>query len=290
MDEGKYFMIDSGTLLTNRKYQKDLDSVIERAKEAGIVKLIVTGGITLNSVKEALRLTRLYPNVIYCTAGIHPHEAKSWTEETYDQLKEYAMNSECVAIGECGLDYYRNFSEPELQRLVFEKQIQLAIELKKPLFVHERDARDDLIEILSKYKNELPLVLIHCFTGTIETLKAYLEMDFYIGVSGWFCNDKTENGIRKCLIDKQLPLNRIVVETCSPYMLPNTRNNKLPEHVRTSPTENSLNLLNRYCTFQRNEPCSLPILVEMIAAFFNETPHNVALKSTFNALKLFGMT
>lgn len=96
------------------------------------------------------------------------------------------MNSECVAIGECGLDYFRNFSEPDVQREVFEKQVQLAIELKKPLFVHERDAKEDLIEILTKYKRDIPEVLIHCFTGDSETLKAYLELGFYIGVSGEF--------------------------------------------------------------------------------------------------------
>lgn len=234
--------------------------------------------------------------------------AKSWTEDTYDQLKDYAMNNECVAIGECGLDYFRNYTDPNIQREVFEKQIQLAIELKKPvrnqyfvidfvlnhneilfiqLFVHERDAKDDLIEILTKYKKELPEVLIHCFTGTIDTLNAYLEMGFYIGVSGWFCNDKTENGIRKCLMDKKLPLNRIVIESCCPYMLPNTRNNKLPQHVRECVTENSNKLLNRYCSFQRNEPVSLLCIVEMIAAFLDETPDNVALKSSFNALKIF---
>lgn len=100
------------------------------------------------------------------------------------------MNSECVAIGECGLDYYRNFSEPVIQKEVFEKQIQLAIELKKPLFVHERDAKNDLIEILTKYKtnNKLPEVLIHCFTSDMNSLDEYLELGFYIGVSGNYMN------------------------------------------------------------------------------------------------------
>ena len=113
---------------------------------------------------------------------------------------------------------------------------------------------------------------------------------FHIGVSGYFTNDKSENGIRKCLIDKKLPLNRIVVESCCPYMLPNPRNNRLPEHVRKSPTENSLNTLNRYCSFQRNEPCSLPAIVEMLAALLDETPENVALTTAFNALRIFGLS
>lgn len=112
---------------------------------------------------------------------------------------------------------------------------------------------------------------------------------FHIGVSGFFTNDKTENGIRKCLIDKKLPLNRIVVESCCPYMLPNPRNNRLPEQVRKSPTESSLSILNRYCSFQRNEPCSLPCTIEMLAALLGETPEHVALTSAFNALRIFGL-
>lgn len=139
-------------------------------------------------------MTRLYPGTLYSTAGVHPHDAKSWiAEETYEQIKDIAQNNvECVAIGECGLDYNRNFSPQDVQREVFEKQVQIAIELKKPLFVHERDAHEDLVAILGKYHGKLPPTVIHCFTGTSTEAKRYIEMGFYIGLTGEFENESSE--------------------------------------------------------------------------------------------------
>jgi TatD DNase family protein len=141
-------------------------------------------GTSVKSSKEALRLTRIYPGTLYSTAGIHPHDAKSYTDESWNELKVVASNPECVAVGECGLDYNRNFSEPSEQRQVFRKHIELAIEINKPLFVHERDGHDDLLEILDQYKGRLPPVLIHCFTGTAEQALTYLSRGFYIGLTG----------------------------------------------------------------------------------------------------------
>jgi TatD DNase family protein len=173
-------------------------------------------GTSVKSSKESLRLTRIYPGTLYSTAGeypqsvncsnyalnsgIHPHDAKSYTDESWNELKVVASNPECVAVGECGLDYNRNFSEPSEQRQVFRKhvrqqsllvsvvitffQIELAIEINKPLFVHERDGHDDLLEILDQYKGRLPPVLIHCFTGTAEQALTYLSRGFYIGLTG----------------------------------------------------------------------------------------------------------
>ncbi|KAJ8962802.1 hypothetical protein NQ318_001201 [Aromia moschata] len=193
-----YILIDVGANLTNKKYSRDLDSVIQRAKDSGVQKIMVTG-TSVKASKEALRLTRIYPNTLYSTAGIHPHDAKSYTDESWEELRHLAENLECVAIGECGLDYNRNFSEPEDQRTVFRKHIELAIELNKPLFVHERDAHEDLIEILDKFKGKLPPVLIHCFTGSSESALIYLERGFYIGLTGYLCKDKSDTGIRKLL-------------------------------------------------------------------------------------------
>ncbi|KAG8229582.1 hypothetical protein J437_LFUL010174 [Ladona fulva] len=233
-----YVIVDVGANLTNKKFSRDLESVIQRAKDAGVKKIMVTGA-SLKSSKEALRLTRIYPGTLYSTAGIHPHDAKSWTDEYEEDLREIAHNVECVAIGECGLDYNRDFSSPDVQREVFEKQVNIACELQKPLFLHERDAHEDLLTILQKYKDRLPATVIHCFTGTVEQAQKYLQMGFYLGLT-----------------------------------------------VRLA----SLMFLHRYCTFQRNEPCSLPAIVEMIAAFMKKSPEEVALATAFNALKLFGLT
>lgn len=285
-----YIIVDVGANLTNKKYSRDLDSVIQRAKDAGVQKIMVTGA-SIRSSKEALRLTRIYPGTLYSTAGVHPHDAKSWENpDTLQELESIATNPECVAIGECGLDYNRDFSDPETQRAVFHKQVELACQLNKPLIIHERAAQTDVLEVLSQYKNRLPPVLIHSFIGTAEEAQIYLNQGFYLGITGYLCKDKSDSGIRQLLEAGQAPLDKILVETDAPFMYPNTRASKLPVHVKDALTERSMTFLHRYCTFQRNEPCALPAIVEMVAAFMQTTPEEVALATAFNALKLFGLS
>jgi len=284
-----YIIVDIGANLTNKKFSRDLDQVIQRATDAGVTKIMVTG-TSLHSTKEALRLTRLYPNVLYSTAGIHPHDAKSWEEDTYRELEAAASSGECVAVGECGLDFNRNFSPPDIQIAVFEKQVELACKLGKPLFLHERDAHAEMVDILQKNIDRLPACVIHCFTGTKEQAAKYLQLGCYIGLTGYLWKDKSENGVRKILEEGAIPLDKLLVETDSPFMYPNTRASKLPQHIKDCLTERSLMFLQRYCTFQRNEPCSLPVTVEMIAAYIKKTPEEVALATTFNALKVFGLS
>ncbi|XP_071514321.1 3'-5' ssDNA/RNA exonuclease TatD isoform X1 [Panulirus ornatus] len=284
-----YIIVDIGANLTNKKFTRDLDSVVGRARDAGVHKIMVTG-ITVQSSKEALRLTRLFPGTLYSTAGVHPHEAKSWDEETEEALRELAANHEVVAIGECGLDFNRNFSPQDVQLEVFEKQVSLACELRKPLFVHERDAHKELLEVLGKHKGRLPPVVIHCFTGDATQAAAYLEEGCYIGLTGYVWKDKSEDGVRRILEDGVVPLDRLLVETDSPFMYPNTRASKLPPYIKEALTERSLTFLHRYCTFQRNEPCSLPVTIEMIAAYMKKKSEQVALQTTFNALKVFGLS
>lgn len=285
-----YIIVDVGANLTNKKNSRDLDSVIQRAKDAGVQKIMVTGA-SIRSSKEALRLTRIYPGTLYSTAGVHPHDAKSWENpDTLQELESIATNPECVAIGECGLDYNRDFSDPETQRAVFHKQVELACQLNKPLIIHERAAQTDVLEVLSQYKNRLPPVLIHSFIGTAEEAQIYLNQGFYLGITGYLCKDKSDSGIRQLLEAGQAPLDKILVETDAPFMYPNTRASKLPVHVKDALTERSMTFLHRYCTFQRNEPCALPAIVEMVAAFMQTTPEEVALATAFNALKLFGLS
>ncbi|XP_058805091.1 3'-5' ssDNA/RNA exonuclease TatD isoform X3 [Phymastichus coffea] len=284
-----YVLVDVGANLTNKKYNRDLDSVVQRAKDAGVQKIMVTGA-SIRSSKEALRLTRIYPGNLYSTAGVHPHDAKSWEDsETLEELESIAKNPECVAIGECGLDYNRDFSEPEIQRSVFDKQVELACRLNKPLIIHERGAQGDVLEVLNRYIKCLPPVLIHSFVGTAEEAQLYLDQGFYLGITGYLCKDKSDSGVRQLLEEGLVPLDRILVETDAPFMYPNTRASKLPAHVKDALTARSLTFLLRYCTFQRNEPCALPAIVEMVAAFMRKSPEEVALATAFNALKLFGL-
>jgi len=126
---------------------------------------------------------QLHPT--FCTiAGVHPHDAKTWTEECYETLKELIGNPECVAVGECGLDFNRNFSPQDVQLRVFEEQVRLACELRKPLFLHERDAHEDMVRILEAHKDKLPPAVLHCFTGTSAQVQKYIDMGLYIGLTG----------------------------------------------------------------------------------------------------------
>ncbi|XP_075223222.1 3'-5' ssDNA/RNA exonuclease TatD [Lycorma delicatula] len=284
-----YILIDAGANLTNKKFGRDLESVIQRAKDAGVQKMIVPGS-SLKSSRESLRLARIYPDTLYSTAGVHPHDAKSWNNDSLAELKSIAECTECVAIGECGLDYNRDFSPPEIQQIVFEKQIELACDLKKPLFIHERDAHDDVVTILSRHKDSLPSVFLHSFTGNCKQAKEYIDMGIYIGITGSLCKDNTEDGVQALLETGTLPLDHLLVETDSPFLYPNARASKLPAYVKEVLTERSVTFLHRYCTFQRNEPCSLPAIVEMVAAFLHKSPEDIALATAFNALKVFGLT
>uniref|UniRef100_A0A2P2I2S0 Deoxyribonuclease TATDN1 n=1 Tax=Hirondellea gigas TaxID=1518452 RepID=A0A2P2I2S0_9CRUS len=288
-DYETYVIVDIGANLTNKKFSRDLDSVVSRAQDAGVSKIMVSG-TNIHSSKEALRLTRLYPGVLYSTAGVHPHEAKSWEDDTMEELRSLLQNQEVVAVGECGLDFNRNFSPQDVQVQAFEKQVELACSLKKPLVIHERDAHTEVMAVLEKYAGRLPATVIHCFTGDTATAKAYLSVGCYIGITGYVWKDKSSDGVRQILERGVLPLDRLLVETDAPFMYPNTRASKLPQHVKQALTERSLAFLQRYCTFQRNEPCSLPVTIEMIAAYMNKKPEQVALQTTFNAFKVFGLS
>ncbi|XP_055322728.1 3'-5' ssDNA/RNA exonuclease TatD [Sitodiplosis mosellana] len=283
-------LIDVGANLTNKKYSRDLDAVVQRAQDSGIQKLMVPG-TSVKSSKEALRLTRLYPGTIYSTAGIHPLDSKSVIEEpeSWVEYESIANQPECVAIGPCGLDYQRDFSEPNVQKQIFEKQLELAIQLKKPVLIHERSAQEDVLNILSKFPS-ITQIVIRGFMGSTEDALVYLSRDYYLGFTGYLCKDKSDTGVRKLLEGGELPLEKILVESDAPFMYPNTRASKLPQHVKTGITERSQLFLHRYCTFQRNEPCSLPAIVEMIAALMCKKPEDVALATAFNALKLFGLS
>ncbi|KAF2351858.1 TatD family [Trinorchestia longiramus] len=177
-----YVIVDIGANLTNKKFTRDLDSVVSRAQNAGVTKIMVPG-TTVHNSKEALRLTRLFPGVLYSTAGVHPHEAKTWDDDTLEELHSLLKQHEVVAVGECGLDYNRNFSPPEVQLEVFIKQVELACSLKKPLIIHERDAHSEVVAVLRRYASRLPPTVIHCFTGDSTSAKAYLELGCYIGIT-----------------------------------------------------------------------------------------------------------
>uniref|UniRef100_A0A915I2C4 Deoxyribonuclease TATDN1 n=1 Tax=Romanomermis culicivorax TaxID=13658 RepID=A0A915I2C4_ROMCU len=227
-------------------------------------------------------------------ANLNSHHFKN---EELDDVVSRAKAAECVSLGECGLDFNRNFSPPADQLKAFEAQVDLACELQKPLFVHEREAHEDLVKILTKRRqNPLPPVVVHCFTGTWDEAKSYLDFGFYIGLTGFLWKDKLENGVKYMLKNQLLPLDRLLIETDAPYMFPNVKAKKLRNELKslesnstsTAISDHAEHFLNNFCNFDRNEPCSLAATCELIAAFWNRTPEEVARRTTENARKFYG--
>lgn len=278
--DDNYILIDICANLVNKKFNRDLESVIQRAKDAGVKKMIVLLGTSAHTTKEALRLTRMHPGTVYCTAGIHPHDAKSWDEDTLEVLRSVASSPECVGIGECGLDFSKNFSSPECQIEVLEKQMALAFELNKPLVLRERAAFDAMMDVLARHSSRLPAhVVLHCFAGSGDQAAAYLARGCYLGVGGQLWKEPA--------VLQGVPPERLLLESDSPFLWPNAR--ALPSPWRTALQPRAVRLLERYCSFQRNEPCCLPAVLELTAAVLGLGPQDLALRTTYTALSIFGL-
>ncbi|GMT10033.1 hypothetical protein PFISCL1PPCAC_1330, partial [Pristionchus fissidentatus] len=283
-----YELVDIGANLGHPSYKKDLNEVIERSKQAGISKLMITGTCEKIS-KEAARMAEGHPGYLYFTAGVHPHDAKDWREGTEGTMRELLASPQCVAVGECGLDYNRNFSPPEKQREVFEKQLDIACELGRSLFIHEREAHEDMVRFLSERAEKLPAAVIHCFTGTVEEAEKYLSMGLYIGLTGFLWKDKSDNGVQAGLKSGKIPIERLLLETDAPFMYPKVNDKKLPKEVREAISEEA-KTMHKHASFNRNEPCALPAICEMIAAFSGRKPEEVASITTENAKRIYGLS
>ena len=260
-------LVDIGVNLSSPQFQ-DIEGVLNRATDVGIAKLILTG----TSVEETTavielchRYNKQFPNMLYATAGIHPHEAKTFNTGSIKELKTLSSDPCVVAIGEAGLDFHRNISTPEQQTLAFEQQIELAIDCGKPLFLHDRDASKRQLEIIRFYIDHISAAVIHCFTGDKKTLFNYLDLDLFIGITGWICDERRGTGLQK--IVHNIPLDRLMIETDSPYLLP--RN--LPEKPK-----------NRV-----NEPAYLPYVVQSIAHHRPEDEKTITLATSANAMGFF---
>jgi TatD DNase family protein len=259
-------LIDIGINLMHSSFNRDREDVISKAEAAGVSPLIITGTGEKAS-KEALRYAAAMPGKLYATAGVHPHEARFCNNSTIENLKELAIKHKAIAIGECGLDYNRDFSPRDIQRIWFEKQIELAIELHLPLFLHERDASPDFISMLKKYTAKISAMVLHCFTGTEEELEKYLDLGCYIGLTGWICDERRgthlENLVRK------IPADKLMIETDAPFILPRD----LPFKV----------------TGRRNEPKYLPHIAETIARHTGKDPGQLAKEAFDNTKHFFGI-
>lgn len=257
-------LIDIGANLAHDSFDRDREEVLAKAHAAGVTRIVVTGS-TLQSSLKAVQLSRAAADQLFATAGIHPHHAAEFCEEARSILASIGVDPAVVAIGECGLDYYRNLAPKLAQQHAFEGQLALATHLAKPVFLHQRDAHEDFTSILREHRRSIVGGVAHCFTGTRAQMEVYLEMDLYIGVTGWICDERRGADLRSAV--SGLPLNRILIETDAPYLLPR-------------------NLLSKPVS-RRNEPAFLPLILSTTAEFMGVTTEELAVATTRNAERLF---
>ena len=259
-------LVDIGVNLTNKSLLRDLDGVMQRALDAGVGQMVVTGTSIAES-RSAIDLCRRYPERLVSTCGIHPHHASEWNDASYAELTGLAQ-TDCVrAIGETGLDFNRNYSPPEAQEHAFRRQLALAQELQLPLFCHQRDAHTHFVELLREYRSSLPAVVVHCFTDTREALEDYLDLDCYIGVTGWICDER--RGLELQQLVAEIPENRLLLETDAPYLLPRNLDPKPASRV--------------------NEPMYLAHILREVAHYRGQTAAAVAASSLANSRRFFGL-
>ncbi len=257
-------LIDIGANLTHDSFDRDRAQVIADAQAVGVEQFIVTGASREHS-PMALELAREYPGVCYATAGVHPHHATEYTAECDAEMRALLAHPEVVAVGECGLDYFRDFSPRPAQRRAFEMQLQTATEIGKPLFLHQRDAHADFLAMMANFEGRLGPAVVHCFTGTREELYDYLNRDWYIGITGWLCDERRGQHLRELVRD--IPANRLMIETDAPYLLPRT--------LKPMPKD------------RRNEPKYLPHILEELASDRGESPETTADLATENTRRFF---
>lgn len=260
-------LIDIGANLAHDSFDEDRDAVIQRAAEAGVSRMVLTGS-SQDSNHGALEIARRYAGSMWSTAGLHPHHASEYTDELHQSIRALQDDGQVVAVGECGLDYFRNFSPPDAQRTAFERQLDIAEETGKPVFLHQRDAQDDFVSILEPRLKHISRAVAHCFTGTEADLRQLLDLDLYIGITGWICDERRGSHLKD--IVGLIPDNRLMLETDAPYLLPRS-------------------LVPKPAT-RRNEPMWLPEVLRVVAEARGESQAAVAAATTRTAETFFGLS
>jgi len=259
-------LIDIGANLTHDSFDRDRDEVIAAAAAVGVRRMMVTGASSDGS-RQAAALAEANPGVLWATAGVHPHHASEYIAETTELLTSLAEQTNVVAVGECGLDYFRNFSPVEAQQDAFAAQLDIAVSNQKPVFLHQRDAHDDFVSILGSRMSQISGGVAHCFTGKRAEMEEYLEMGLYIGVTGWVCDERRGHDLQDAV--PHLPLDRLLLETDAPYLVPRDLPEKMPA--------------------RRNEPRVLPHVLRTVARLMDRDETEVAAAATRNTEQLFGV-
>jgi TatD DNase family protein len=259
-------LVDIGANLAHDSFDDDRDTVIRRAVDAGIDRMVLTGSSD-DSNRAALDIARAYPGRLWSTAGVHPHHASEYGDSSHELIRELVQSPEVVAVGECGLDFFRNFSPPDAQRRAFEQQLDIAAESGLPVFLHQRDAHDAFVDILEPRLPDLTRAVAHCFTGGREELERYLELGLYIGITGWVCDERRGQGLKEVV--HLIPDDRLMIETDAPYLLPRS----------LEPRPKS----------RRNEPAYLTEVLRVVAEARGQSAEAVAAATTATAVRFFGL-
>jgi TatD DNase family protein len=261
-----YPLIDIGANLTHDSFDEDRDDVMRRAMDAGITRIIITGASDTGNIAAAA-LAESNPGNLYATAGVHPHHASDYGDSSDELIRSLVEKDAVVAVGECGLDYFRNFSPRDAQLKAFQSQLDIAADTGLPVFLHQRDAHDDFVELLEPMLPKISRAVAHCFTGEHESLREYLAMGLWIGITGWICDER--RGAHLHDIVSAIPDNRLLIETDAPYLMPRT--------IQPKPKS------------RRNEPAYLTEVLRVVAEARSQSEEYVARITTENAINFFGL-
>jgi TatD DNase family protein len=257
-------LIDIGANLTHESFAADLPEVLCRASNAGVQRMIVTG-TSVAATRAAIDLHAGHPTRLFATAGLHPHHAADLSAAVLDELRELADSPGVVAVGECGLDYYRNFAPRETQIAAFCALLEVAATTRKPVFLHQRDAHGDFISILREYRSALTDGVAHCFTGQASELEDCLDLNLAIGITGWICDER--RGLHLLPLMPEIRADRLMIETDAPYLVPRS--------LRPQPRG------------RRNEPAFLTEVAAAVAHARGESFEQLARSSTGCARSFF---
>ncbi|RDI38397.1 TatD family hydrolase [Falsibacillus pallidus] len=253
-------LFDTHVHLNAEQFEEDLEEVIGRAKDAGVEKMVVVG-FDRPTISKAMELVETY-DFLYACVGWHPVDAIDMTDEDLELIEELSAHPKVVAIGEMGLDYHWDKSPKDVQKEVFRKQIRLAKKVKLPIVIHNREATQDIVDILKEENAGEVGGIMHCFSGSAETAKDCIDMNFYISLGGpvTFKNAKKPKEVAV-----EVPMDRLLIETDCPYLAPHPNRGK------------------------RNEPAYVKLVAEQIAELKGIEFEEVAKITTENAKKLFGI-
>ena len=259
-------MIDIGINLANESFNHDRDTVIKDAKEHGVQFMIITGSCP-KSNHQAQAIAEQIPLFARSTAGIHPHHADNVTENTMIDVKNCLSNPLVHAVGETGLDFFRDISDRRKQQEVFEAHLELAIETQLPLFLHQRESHTTFLPIIKAYRDSISKAVVHCFTDEKKALFDYLDLDLHIGITGWVADER--RGAHLLPLLPSIPSNRLMIETDGPYLL--------PRNIKPKPKS------------RRNEPKYLKYVVEKMAEALGKNQEQLAQETSQTAIQFFGL-